>query len=499
MIGRVIDGRYRIEKLLGQGGMGAVFIAEHVRLQKKVALKVIAAEHAGNEELAERFAREAMVTAKLTHPHVASAIDFNVMPGGGAYLVMELAPGRPLGKIIATRPGPELACEVGAQIADALAAAHALGIAHRDLKPGNVLVAERDANLHATVLDFGLAGVGASTASERLTRIGTVLGTPGYMAPEQAVGDSPDARADIYALGVLLWEATTGRRLFVFDDFAGFLAAQTGTTPPLLRQLAPSAPRELEELVARMLVKDRSQRFPWVTAARDVLRGIAPPPPRLSMPDARPEARVSFLSIADIQAHAQAAAAPQRAIATVAARPALKMAQPHEATLRRSGETQARRQRSRAPLVLAVSFGVGASIATGAFALYLGTSEPAGPVVAVSPQPAPSVAAAAPAPTATSRSEQAAIPSGVSPDSVEIAAPAPAPRAHRVRSAIARERGDAHEEAQDLPVSTGPAAFPDRPPAPAATTPVLVPAAPPSGAPSPDPAPSSDDATGKDQ
>ncbi len=277
-IGRVIDERYRVEAILGEGGMGCVFVAEHVKLRKRVALKVILPNYAGNAELAERFAREAMVSAQLSHPNVSSATDYGALPEGGAYLVMEIAEGHGLRAYMTERAGVALACHVGAQIADALVAAHARGIVHRDLKPENVIVAQReDGSLLAKVLDFGIARVADAGPSPQgaLTRLGAIMGTPGYMAPEQTVGEQADARADLYALGVVLWEATTGRRLFDAPDFGAFMLAQIGTMPPRLHDVVPSVPLELDVLVSQLLEKDRQKRPADAVEPRNTLRALA--------------------------------------------------------------------------------------------------------------------------------------------------------------------------------------------------------------------------------
>ncbi|HJK97247.1 MAG TPA: serine/threonine-protein kinase, partial [Polyangiaceae bacterium LLY-WYZ-14_1] len=218
-LGRVLDDRYRIVQRLGTGGMGAVFVGEHLGLQKKVAIKVVKQELAGNDDVAQRFAREALASARLDHPHVATALDSGTLEEGGAYLVMQLVRGRSLRSYLGDQ-GPMTwtdACEVGAQVADALAAAHREGIVHRDLKPENLLLEERDGGaLHVRVVDFGIARVtspemGRKTLTQTITRAGTVVGTPGYMAPEQAMGDVVDERTDLYALGVIVWELVTGR------------------------------------------------------------------------------------------------------------------------------------------------------------------------------------------------------------------------------------------------------------------------------------------------
>ncbi len=277
--GRVVDDRYTIERLLGEGGMGAVFLAEHKKLQKKVALKIILPQFAGDGEIAERFAREAMASAKLDHPHVASALDYGTLPEGGAYLVMQFVPGRSLREEAAERAGDwRWVCDVGAQIADALAAAHAAGIVHRDLKPDNVFLEAREGgSVLVRVLDFGIARVLGDDvrpeSKKQLTRVGTIIGTPGYMAPEQALGEVVDERADLYALGVVLWEVLAGRSLFPDEDITAIVTKQLTTEPPPLD--VAGLPVELGSLISRLLSRDRAARPQRAIEVRDLLRRMA--------------------------------------------------------------------------------------------------------------------------------------------------------------------------------------------------------------------------------
>jgi len=285
-VGEIVDGRYRIERVLGEGGMGAVFVAEHLRLRKSVALKVVHGSFAGSAELAERFAREAMVSAKLEHPNVASAIDYGTLADGSAYLVMQLAPGKNLRAWLDDGTDWRFAVQVGAQIADALVAAHAIGVVHRDLKPENVMVDER---VQARVLDFGIARV-TEAGTSVLTRVGTVMGTPGYMPPEQAVGEPVDARADIYALGVILYELCTGTLPYPQDELGKILAAQLTADPPRLSTRVPDVPPELDALVATMLASSKHARPSDVGPIRDALRAMAHalgPVPRVTETRAR--------------------------------------------------------------------------------------------------------------------------------------------------------------------------------------------------------------------
>lgn len=278
--GDLVDGRYRVVELIGEGGMGAVFLAEHVGLSKEVALKVIHPSFAGNGEIRARFEREAMASARVEHPNVASALDIGELPDGSAYLVMPLVRGPSLAEVLSAGPMPEMrAIEIGAQIADALAAAHAAGIVHRDLKPDNVVLVPRDdGGDHVKVLDFGIAGLSGEVEgpSKALTRVGTVMGTPGYMSPEQAIGEPVDARTDLYALGVILWEALTGRALFDGGDVAAIVTQQLTTTPPSPNEAGARASLALDALVVRLLSRSRDDRPSTAVEVRDALLAMLP-------------------------------------------------------------------------------------------------------------------------------------------------------------------------------------------------------------------------------
>ena len=279
-IGRVIDDRYKIVELLGEGGMGAVFVAEHMRLHKLVAFKTIRTEFAAHSQAEARFTREALATARLDHPHVASAIDYGPLPEGGAYLVTQLVRGESLSKRLESGPLPWLqVAQLGSQIADALAAAHVIGIVHRDLKPDNILLEQRrDGVLHARVVDFGIARVSGeqggtiADVAQPITRAGAVIGTPGYMAPEQAVGGQIDFRVDLYALGVVLWECVTGQMLWQGDSLTELYARQLSRPAPSLRGDVPDA---LAGIIDRLLARTPTDRPSSAQEVRDELRRLA--------------------------------------------------------------------------------------------------------------------------------------------------------------------------------------------------------------------------------
>jgi serine/threonine-protein kinase len=283
-VGKVLSERYRIESVLGEGGMGAVYLAEHVLMHKRLAVKVLHPEMTRMPEIVARFEREAMAAAHIEHPNVAAATDFGKLDDGAFFLVLEYVEGTSLRDLIAKGPlGAERALHIAYQIASALARAHTLGIVHRDLKPENVMLVERDGDTNfVKVLDFGIAKVpvGGLSRSETppqsgqvLTQLGMVYGTPEYMAPEQALGQEVDARADLYALGVILFEMLTGVRPFEAESKVTLLGMKVTSDPPTMASKNPSArvPESVEAIVRRLLDKEASGRY---QDAREVLDGI---------------------------------------------------------------------------------------------------------------------------------------------------------------------------------------------------------------------------------
>jgi serine/threonine-protein kinase len=272
LVGLILGGRYMIERLLGEGGMGAVYQAEHTHMRKRLAVKVLHPEMSRLPEVVARFEREAMAAAHIEHPNVAAATDFGKLDDGSFFLVLEYVEGKSLRDALADGP-LELgrAIHITRQIASALARAHSLGIVHRDLKPENVMLVAREGDENVVkVLDFGIAKVPVGelggdkrVPGQALTQLGMVYGTPEYMAPEQALGQAVDARADLYALGIVLFEMLTAVRPFEHDSKVTLLGMHvTAPIPRLADKLAGATfPQEIETIVATLLAKEAGARF----------------------------------------------------------------------------------------------------------------------------------------------------------------------------------------------------------------------------------------------
>lgn len=265
LVGRTIDERYLVEARVSSGGMGAVYRARRVGLDRRLALKVLAAQGARVDVAVERFVREARVVAAIEHPHVVRSHDFGRLPDGRLYFVMDFVEGPSLERVIEaeTPLGPERAVEFTRQIADALDAVHAVQVVHRDIKPSNVIVTGREPDRRLRVVDFGIALV--TDVHERLTATGVICGTPMYVSPEQARGQSIDARADLYSLGCVLYEMLTGKAPFAHSrSVADLLLNHVTVTPE--PPSARGAPASLDPIVMRLLGKDPDERFPSAKA-----------------------------------------------------------------------------------------------------------------------------------------------------------------------------------------------------------------------------------------
>jgi serine/threonine protein kinase len=259
-VGVVLNGRYRITELLGEGGMGLVYRGERLQLGRPVAIKFLHSPYAKSPKYMARFEREARAMSKLSHPYCVSVIDFGVHDE--PYIVMDFVTGDTLRELMdRERLQPQRAIQITRQILAGLAHAHGQGVIHRDIKPGNIMVGEATGvGDHVRIFDFGLAKL-HDPGAEGDQSMATVIGTPAYMAPEQTRAEQIDARADLYAVGVLLFELLVGDKPFVGEDAYAVIRMQREDAPPPLRSRAPELTEELELVVAKALQKNRDQRF----------------------------------------------------------------------------------------------------------------------------------------------------------------------------------------------------------------------------------------------
>jgi hypothetical protein len=285
--GRVLGGRYRLTRELARGGMATVWDAQDPLLSRRVAVKILHPTLAGDDSVRARFRHEAVAAAKLTHPAIVATYDTG--DDGVAYIVMQLVEGPTLRRMLDQR-GPlpvGEAADVAAQVAEALDHAHSHGIVHRDIKPANVLVPP-DGQIKVT--DFGIA---KATGDEDLTRTGTVVGTARYLAPEQVSGDPVDGRADVYALGLVLYEMLAGELPFTGDTEVSTAMARLTRTPEPVRSRRRDVPPALDSIVSRCLARDPDDRYPTAGDLLVALEPVREPPsgqlpavPRVSEPGA---------------------------------------------------------------------------------------------------------------------------------------------------------------------------------------------------------------------
>ncbi|HEY6104373.1 MAG TPA: serine/threonine-protein kinase [Anaeromyxobacteraceae bacterium] len=280
LVGQVIADRYRLITLLGEGGMGAVYKAEHIRMGKALAVKVLRGAFASEDGTVARFRAEAQIVSRLSHPHTIAVFDFGEMGGGegGFYLAMEYVPGKDLATALREqRQLPESrAVSVGSQLLGSLAEAHDAGIVHRDVKPGNVMLMEtRQGGDFVKVLDFGIAKLrdqsGASTSE---TSAGAIVGTPNYLSPEQARGEPLDARSDLYSVGALLYELVSGHPPFVAPNPMAVVSAHLTDRPRPLAQEAPGVSPGFAAVVHKALEKRPQDRFQSADEMRAALLGV---------------------------------------------------------------------------------------------------------------------------------------------------------------------------------------------------------------------------------
>jgi eukaryotic-like serine/threonine-protein kinase len=279
--GEILDGKYRVDAVIGVGGMGVVLRARHLALKDRVALKIL--QKGASTEASERFFREAQAAARIKSPHVARVLDVGRLPSGSPYIVMEFLDGRDLGRVLADR-GPlpvEEAVRYVLETCEALAAAHALGVIHRDVKPSNLFLnRETDGSSTIRVVDFGVSKQTKASEYSSLTGVESAIGTPSYMSPEQVKSSKTvDARSDVWSIGVVLHELLTARLPFDADSLAGLVAllVDPSAVATPVREHRPDLPEEIEQIILRCLTKDPSERFADVSELAYALSPFAGP------------------------------------------------------------------------------------------------------------------------------------------------------------------------------------------------------------------------------
>jgi serine/threonine-protein kinase len=283
-VGAVVAGRYRLTRLIGEGGMGAVYEAEHVEIGKRVAIKLVRSIHARHAEIAARFRREARSASAIESDHIVQVFDAGNDPELGLFMAMELLRGEDLGSLLgrAGRLDPETACSVVMQAASALDKAHAASIVHRDLKPANIFLVQReDQTAMVKLVDFGIAKIvrdESTGGGGGLTRMGSAIGTPNYMSPEQAQGlTSLDHRTDIYSLGAVLYEMVVGTPPFPEMPTYEQTILQILTKPvPRAKASAPHIPQALDQLIADMMRGDPAERVGTMREVRERIASFYP-------------------------------------------------------------------------------------------------------------------------------------------------------------------------------------------------------------------------------
>lgn len=298
-VGAVLAGRFRLDRKLGQGGMGAVFQATDLRLKRFVAIKTLLAEGAEDQDTLSRFATEARAIGALAHPNIGALLDFHGALDPVPFLVLEYIEGESLRSLLSrnTKLPAARAVHIAQQMLAALSAAHAAGTIHRDIKPSNVMMVPGTAvQDFVRVIDFGVARVAESVTRQHRTHDGAILGTPPYMAPEQAMGQPVHAGVDVYAVAVCLFEMIAGYNPFAVGKPVFVFAAVRDVVPPLLSQVEPSVPRALSDVVAKQLSKLPAARYRSAAEFSAALANAveAAPAADITLRDAAPTLSASF-------------------------------------------------------------------------------------------------------------------------------------------------------------------------------------------------------------
>jgi eukaryotic-like serine/threonine-protein kinase len=421
-LGDVVADKYRVERVLGRGGMGFVVEATHLQLDQKVALKFLLPEVAAHPEVVGRFVREARAAVKVQSEHVARVLDVGSTPSGAPFMVMEYLRGDDLARLVTERGPLPLQDAVGyvLEACEAIAEAHAIGIVHRDLKPANLFLAERPSGRPIVkVLDFGISKLPMSVNDAALTKPTTMMGSPSYMSPEQMVAaDTVDRRTDVWALGVVLYELLTAKLPFMADTMPELVGAVLQRRPEPIAALRPDAPPEIQAIIDHCLQKEREARYANVAELAAALVPFGPARSDLSL-----ERILHVLGLPPGSVRAP----PRVAQASTAYRPATHpVAEPTFSPTTTHGGTGARGGSRRWIPIAAIAIAAGG---IGAFAIARGRSASTPARIEAAPSPADSRATSYPAPsTEPPRTTLAPVPSAVvEPSTAPVHETPPAP------------------------------------------------------------------------
>jgi serine/threonine-protein kinase len=474
--GDVLAGKYRVERVLGVGGMGVVVAAQHIQLDEKVALKFLLPDALGNAEAVARFAREARAAVKIKSEHVARVTDVGTLPNGAPYMVMEYLEGGDLAAWIKQRGALpiEQAVDFVLQACVAVADAHALGIVHRDLKPANLFCVRRsDGQLTIKVLDFGISKMTDTSglAPGSMTRTSALMGSPLYMSPEQMRSSKDvDAQTDIWALGVIMFELLTGRTAFLAESVTELAIKVASEPAPSVRAFRPDLPPELEVAIFRCLEKDKRQRYRNVAELALALLPFAP--------------KRSKGTVERISGIIQAAGLSSSSL-SVPLSPQMGGTEVSAGTLPPVGRTTLGANSGKKTVGIAAGAAVALLVVVGAvFALRRGSSGHDDPSAAGLPAmttvtASPPVIGPLPTPQAPVDPPKAPEPRPAEPPPVATTEPAPAAAAPPALAAKAKAKTTASPVTAPAPA---PAPSPAPAPKPAAAAPAPAPAAPPAAA-----------------